>query len=197
MGWKPSKSLATLMPWRPCLPVKGQAENPGIPGFGQRLLTDCLNSRGALQLPHATARNRFRRIDDEVFRGRDRIARRARRGVKYLGPDVLWMRFERRLGAMSALGSTIVLSAIAVVMAALSLISLLYFDGAKLTPLAFSNIVVETLAVAVPLILYSRRVITQLEKSRSQTARTCRAGWPSRWTRPSSPTAPNPPSSPI
>jgi signal transduction histidine kinase len=44
----------------------------------------------------------------------------------------------------------------------------LYFDGAKLTVLAFSHIVIETLAVAVPLILYSRRVITQLEKSRTQ-----------------------------
>lgn len=77
------------------------------------------------------------------------------------------MRSERKLGAMNTLGSTIVLSAMAVVMAALVHLGL-YFDGAKLTFLAFSNIVVETLAVAVPLILYSRRVITQLEKSRSQ-----------------------------
>jgi signal transduction histidine kinase len=77
------------------------------------------------------------------------------------------MRFERWLGAMSPAGSTIALSAMAVVMA--SLVHLvLYFDGAKLTLLAFANIVVETLAVAVPLILYSRRVITQLEKSRTQ-----------------------------
>ncbi|MES2256340.1 MAG: ATP-binding protein [Pseudomonadota bacterium] len=77
------------------------------------------------------------------------------------------MRFERRLGAMSPAGSTIVLSAMAVVMA--SLVHLvLYFDGAKLTALAFTNIIIETLAVAVPLILYSRRVITQLEKSRNQ-----------------------------
>ncbi len=68
---------------------------------------------------------------------------------------------------MSAVGSTIALSAMAVVMA--SLIHLiLYFDGAKLTVLAFFHIVVETLVVAVPLILYSRRVITQLEKSRNQ-----------------------------
>jgi signal transduction histidine kinase len=77
------------------------------------------------------------------------------------------MRSERWLGAMSAVGSTIALSAMAVVMA--SLIHLvLYFDGAKLTVLAFFHIVVETLVVAVPLILYSRRVITQLEKSRNQ-----------------------------
>jgi len=70
---------------------------------------------------------------------------------------------------MNTVGSTIVLSAMAVVMA--SLVHLvLYFDGAKLTLLAFSNIVVETLAVAVPLILYSRRIITQLERSRSQLA---------------------------
>ena len=79
------------------------------------------------------------------------------------------MRFERWLGAMSAAGSTIVLSSIAVLMASFAHL-LLYFDGAKLTPLAFFNIVVETLVVAVPLILYSRRVITQLEKSRSQMA---------------------------
>jgi signal transduction histidine kinase len=77
------------------------------------------------------------------------------------------MRSERKLGAMNTLGSTIVLSAMAVVMAALVHLGL-YFDGAKLTFLAFFNIVFETLAVAVPLILYSRRVITQLEKSRSQ-----------------------------
>ena len=68
---------------------------------------------------------------------------------------------------MGAIGSTTVLSVMAVVMAALVHLGL-YFDGAKLTVLAFSNIVVETLAVAVPLILYSRRVITQLEKSRNQ-----------------------------
>ncbi|MBN9554667.1 MAG: hypothetical protein J0H61_08345 [Alphaproteobacteria bacterium] len=68
---------------------------------------------------------------------------------------------------MSTAGSTIVLSALAVVMAS-SVHFLLHFDGAKLTSLAFFNIVIETLAVAVPLILYSRRVITQLEKSRNQ-----------------------------
>ncbi|MBS0280785.1 MAG: hypothetical protein JSR25_06475 [Proteobacteria bacterium] len=68
---------------------------------------------------------------------------------------------------MSPAGSTIVLSAMAVVMAALVHLAL-FFDGAKLTPLAFTNIVIETLAVAVPLILYSRRVIGQLEKSRAQ-----------------------------
>ncbi len=80
---------------------------------------------------------------------------------------MLWTRFERRLGAMSPTGSTITLSALAVVMA--SLVHLvLYFDGAKLTALAFFNIVIETLAVAVPLILYSRRVILQLEKGRHQ-----------------------------
>jgi signal transduction histidine kinase len=88
-------------------------------------------------------------------------------GLRYLGLKNLWMRFERRLGAMSPAGSTIVLSAMAVAMAALAHL-VLYFDGAKLTALAFTNIIVETLVVAVPLILYSRRVITQLEKSRNQ-----------------------------
>jgi signal transduction histidine kinase len=82
-------------------------------------------------------------------------------------PKSAWTRLERRLGAMITAGSTIVLSALAVVMAS-SVHFLLHFDGAKLTSLAFFNIVIETLAVAVPLILYSRRVITQLEKSRNQ-----------------------------
>ncbi|MEP6831027.1 MAG: ATP-binding protein [Rhizomicrobium sp.] len=77
------------------------------------------------------------------------------------------MRFERRLGGMNPVGSTIALSAMAVVMASLVHLGL-YFDGAKLTLLAFANIIIETLAVAVPLILYSRQVITQLEKSRTQ-----------------------------
>jgi signal transduction histidine kinase len=80
---------------------------------------------------------------------------------------MLWARFERRLATMSATGSTITLSALAVVMAS-AVHLVLYFDGAKLTPLAFFNIAVETLAAAVPLILYSRRVIAQLEKSRNQ-----------------------------
>ncbi len=70
---------------------------------------------------------------------------------------------------MSTVGGTIVLSAVAVVMASLAHL-ILYFDGAKLTPLAFFNIVIETLVVAVPLLLYSRRVITQLKKSRSEVA---------------------------
>ena len=66
---------------------------------------------------------------------------------------------------MSALGATLMLSGLAVAMAMLAHL-LLYFDGAKLTRLAFSHIVVETLVVAVPLILYSRKVIVQLAKSR-------------------------------
>ncbi len=88
-------------------------------------------------------------------------------GLRYFSLKNLWMRFERRLGAMSPVGSTTALSAMAVVMASLVHLGL-YFDGAKLTLLAFTNIIIETLAVAVPLILYSRRVITQLEKSRTQ-----------------------------
>ena len=85
-------------------------------------------------------------------------------GVKYPSPKVLWMRLERRLGAMSSVGSTVALALTAVAMASLVHLGL-YFDGAKLTGLAFSHIVIETLAVAVPLLLYSRRVIGQLEKA--------------------------------
>ena len=44
----------------------------------------------------------------------------------------------------------------------------LYFDGAQMTAQAFGRIAVETLVVAVPLILYSRHIISQLEKSRTQ-----------------------------
>ena len=77
------------------------------------------------------------------------------------------MRLERWVSACGIVGSTIALSLIAVAMASLVHL-LLYFDGAKLTALAFGHIVVETLVVAVPLILYSRRVITQLEKNRTQ-----------------------------
>ncbi len=88
-------------------------------------------------------------------------------GLQNLGLKNYWMRLERRLGAMSPAGSTITLSVMAVVMAALVHLGL-YSDAAKLTLPAFTNIVIETLAVAVPLILYSRRVIAQLEKSRNK-----------------------------
>jgi signal transduction histidine kinase len=77
------------------------------------------------------------------------------------------MRLERWIGARGPIGSTIAFSAIAVALASLAHLAL-YFDGAKLTMLAFGHIVVETLVVAVPLILYSRRIITQLEKNRSE-----------------------------
>lgn len=77
------------------------------------------------------------------------------------------MRLERWIKSRGTVGSTIALSLIAVAMASLAHLAL-FFDGAKLTLLAFGNIVVETLVVAVPLILYSRRIITQLEKNRTQ-----------------------------
>ncbi|HXS06341.1 MAG TPA: HAMP domain-containing sensor histidine kinase [Rhizomicrobium sp.] len=77
------------------------------------------------------------------------------------------MRLERWVSARGTVGSTVALCLAAVAMASLAHL-LLYFDGAKLTALAFGHIVVETLVVAVPLILYSRRIITQLEKNRTQ-----------------------------
>ena len=77
------------------------------------------------------------------------------------------MRLERWISARGTVGSTAALALVAVAMASLAHLAL-YFDGAKLTPLAFGHIVVETLVVAVPLLLYSRRVINQLEKNRKQ-----------------------------
>jgi signal transduction histidine kinase len=156
------------MPWAPDsvkVPVKTREKAFDSLHSGG-VVTDWLISCRAF--PHWAQRrlNRFRRKILRFSRGRVRIAGRAW-GLKHFSPKLLWMRSERKLGAMNTIGSTIVLSAMAVVMA--SLIHLgLYFDGAKLTVLAFSHIVIETLAVAVPLILYSRRVITQLEKSRTQ-----------------------------
>ncbi len=147
---------------------------PGVKGSknlwpGKRLasvLTDSLISRGSFHLSLQPWRNRFRRRI-AGFSGGTSGPSGALMGLQIFGLKHLWMRWERRLGAMSLAGSTIVLSAMAVVMASLVHLAL-YFDGAKLTLLAFTNIVIETLAVAVPLILYSRRVIDQLEKSRTQ-----------------------------
>jgi signal transduction histidine kinase len=82
---------------------------------------------------------------------------------------ILWARLERKLNRQGAIGGTIVLSALAAMLAALVHL-LLYFDGAKLTRAAFFHVVVETLTVSAPLILYSRYVIAQLKKSRRQLA---------------------------
>jgi signal transduction histidine kinase len=82
---------------------------------------------------------------------------------------ILWARLEHKLSRQGAIGSTIVLSALAVAMAALVRL-MLYFDGASLTRTAFFHLVIETVAVASPLILYSRYVIAQLKKSRRQLA---------------------------
>ena len=82
---------------------------------------------------------------------------------------ILWVRMERKLSRQGAIGGTIVLSALAAVLAALVHL-VLYFDGAMMTRAAFSHVVIETLAVASPLILYSRYVIAQLKKSRRQLA---------------------------
>ncbi|HKD47776.1 MAG TPA: ATP-binding protein [Rhizomicrobium sp.] len=82
---------------------------------------------------------------------------------------IFWVRLERKLSRQGAIGSTAILSALAVVMAALVHL-VLYIDGAKLTRPAFFHIVIETLTVAVPLILYSRYAIAQLKKSRRQLA---------------------------
>ena len=73
------------------------------------------------------------------------------------------------LARQGAIGGTVMLSALAVVMAALAHAAL-YFDGAKMTRAAFLHVMIETLVVAVPLLLYSRYVIAQLKKSRRQLA---------------------------
>jgi len=82
---------------------------------------------------------------------------------------ILWARLERKLSRQGAVGGTIVLSALAAMLAALVHLAL-YFDGAKLTRAAFFHVVIETLAAASPLILYSRYVIAQLKKNRRQLA---------------------------
>jgi signal transduction histidine kinase len=152
------------MPWG--LPrVKGP-QNGKANSHLESVVTDSLISRGSFHLSLQPWRNRFRpRIAG--FSGSTSGPSGVLWGLQIFGLKHLWMRLERRLGAMSMAGSTIVLSAMAVMMASLVHL-LLYFDGAKLTLLAFTNIIIEALAVAVPLILYSRRVINQLEKSRTQ-----------------------------
>ena len=153
------------MPWGPP-GVKGPGKNPALAGIPTGVVSDSLISPEAFHLSLQPARNRFERRMLRFSKGHAGIVRRGW-GLQITGLKNHWMRFERRLGAMSPVGSTIVLSVMAVVMA--SLVHLvLYLDGARITLLAFTNIIVETLAVAVPLILYSRRVITQLEKSRTQ-----------------------------
>ena len=82
---------------------------------------------------------------------------------------ILWLKLERKLSRQGAIGGTIVLSALAAVLAALAHLAL-YFDGANMSRAAFFRVLVETLAVASPLILYSRYVIAQLKKSRRQLA---------------------------
>lgn len=89
--------------------------------------------------------------------------------LRYSGLRILWARLEHKLSRQGAVGSTVVLSALAVAMAALTHLAL-HVDGAKLTGSAFFHVVIETLAVAVPLILYSRHVIAELKKSRRQLA---------------------------
>src|SRR5437868_1078799 len=152
------------MPWG--FPgVKGP-ENPRPKRLLKAVVTDSLISRQSFHLSLQPGRNRFG-CRMAGFSGGASGSPGALWGLQIFGLKHHWMRLERRLGAMSLAGSTVVLSAMAVVMASLVHLAL-YFDGAKLTLLAFANIITETLAVAVPLILYSRRVINQLEKSRSQ-----------------------------
>jgi hypothetical protein len=85
------------------------------------------------------------------------------------GIQILWARLERKLSRQGALAATAILSALAVAMASLTHL-VLYFDGAKMTRAAFFHVMVETVVVAVPLILYSRYVIAELKKSRRQLA---------------------------
>ena len=59
------------------------------------------------------------------------------------------------------------------------------------------HLVIESLAVAAPLILYARDVIAQLEEPRAELEEMSRRLATTAEDRPSRPTAPNPPSSPI
>src|ERR1700733_8455946 len=78
-------------------------------------------------------------------------------------------RLGGKLSRQGAIGGTIVLSVLAAVLAALVHL-LLYFDGAKMSWTVLLHVVIETVAVAAPLILYSRHVIAQMKKSRRQLA---------------------------
>jgi len=82
---------------------------------------------------------------------------------------MFWARLENKLGRQGAFGGTVVLSTLAAVFAVLVHLGL-YFDGAKMSWTVLLHVVIETVAVAAPLILYSRYVIAQLKKSRRQLA---------------------------
>src|ERR1700753_1989497 len=83
-----------------------------------RVVTDCLIWRGALQPSPQPRRHGFWAMILRCFGGHARSPG-ALCGLNHLGPRFLWMRLERRVGAMSTLGGTVALCAMAVVMASL------------------------------------------------------------------------------
>ncbi|MGH6827603.1 MAG: sensor histidine kinase [Rhizomicrobium sp.] len=87
--------------------------------------------------------------------------------MKHSRAKTQWFRLEHKLRRQGGVAATTFFAALAVMMAFLVHL-ILSFVGAKLTLAAFFHIAIETLAVAVPLILYSRQVIAQLDRSRRQ-----------------------------
>ena len=80
----------------------------------------------------------------------------------------LLARMEAWLEKLGPLGATVVLAAGAVVAILFTHLILKSAEGAPITLLSMINIVLETFPVAVPLILYSRRVIRKLARSQAQ-----------------------------
>ena len=79
----------------------------------------------------------------------------------------LFARAERRLARMSPLGATLILTLLAAAGAESVFFVLAWHEG-RLHWLPMVNVLIETMAVAMPLILYSRRAIARLEESRRQ-----------------------------
>jgi signal transduction histidine kinase len=92
----------------------------------------------------------------------------ARMRVELLSQNLL-TRLERRLSALGPVWATVALSAAAIAVAVCVNVFLkMFVEHAPVTTTAFINIPVEGIVVAAPLILYSRRVIRELAKSRGE-----------------------------
>jgi signal transduction histidine kinase len=88
--------------------------------------------------------------------------------VEQLSANLL-TQLERRLSQLGPVWATVALSAAAIVVAiCINVFLKVFVEHAPVTLTTFINIPVEGIVVASPLILYSRRVIRQLAKSRAE-----------------------------
>jgi len=81
--------------------------------------------------------------------------------------EEITLRIDRMFHRMGPVGGTIGLTLVAVVASCLVHLLLKVFQGGATPMVAWFNIIAKAALVAAPLILYSRRVITQLHASRS------------------------------